>query len=165
MIPEGECSKHAGEHVLRGNKGVSRKGVWTSVNMMVWTCKELRVKHDQSSCYLRPPFLGTPLVPSRDWRTSGGKSWSHVVPVSFLNLAEAEAAQGSDGKSADLSTVNITHGILSLSLSPSLSLSVYVYIYISIYIYIYIYTYIHICIHILHMYVCTYIYIYIYNSS
>ena len=25
----------------------------------------MRVKHDQTSRYLRPPFLGTPLVPSR----------------------------------------------------------------------------------------------------
>ena len=49
----------------RGSKGVQRKGVWISVNMGTWTCKELRVKHDQHSCYLRPPFLGTPLVPSR----------------------------------------------------------------------------------------------------
>ena len=50
---------------LRVNKGVPRKGVWTSVNMRVWTCNELGVKHDRTSCYLRPPFLGTPLVPSR----------------------------------------------------------------------------------------------------
>ena len=50
---------------LRGTKGVPRKGVWTLVNMRVWTCKELRVKHDRASCYLRPPFLGTPFVPPR----------------------------------------------------------------------------------------------------
>ena len=25
----------------------------------------MRAKHNQTSCYLRPPFLGTPLVPSR----------------------------------------------------------------------------------------------------
>ena len=50
---------------FRGTKGVPRKGVWASVSMRVWTCKELRAKHDQTSCYLRPPFLGTPLVPSR----------------------------------------------------------------------------------------------------
>ena len=49
----------------RGTKGVPRRGVWTSVDMRVWTCNELRVKHDQTSCYLQPPFLGTPLVPSR----------------------------------------------------------------------------------------------------
>ena len=49
----------------RGTRGVPRKGVWTSVNMRVWTCKESKVKHNQTSCYLRPPFLGTPLVPSR----------------------------------------------------------------------------------------------------
>ena len=50
---------------LRETKGVPRKEVWTSVNMRVWTCKESRAKHDQASCYLRPPFLGTPLAPSR----------------------------------------------------------------------------------------------------
>ena len=51
--------------MLRGAKGGPRKGVWTSVDMRVWTCKESRVKHDQTRCYLRPPFLGTPFVPSR----------------------------------------------------------------------------------------------------
>ena len=50
---------------LRGTKGVPRKGVWTPINMRVWTCKELRVSNNQTSCYLRPPFLGTPSVPSR----------------------------------------------------------------------------------------------------
>ena len=50
---------------LRGAKGVPRKGVWTSVDMRVWTCNELKVKHDQIRCYLRHPFLRTPLVPSR----------------------------------------------------------------------------------------------------
>ena len=32
---------------------------------MVWTCEELRVKQDQTRCYLRPLFRGTHLVPSR----------------------------------------------------------------------------------------------------
>ena len=50
--------------ILRGTKGVPRKGVWTSVDMSVWTCNELRANHDQTCCYLRPPFLGAPLVPS-----------------------------------------------------------------------------------------------------
>ena len=40
-----------------------RKGVWTSVNMRVWTRKELRAKHDQRSCYLRPPIPWDPLIP------------------------------------------------------------------------------------------------------
>ena len=48
---------------LRGAKGVPRKGVGTSVNMRVCTCKEVRVKHNQTICFLRPPLLGTPLVP------------------------------------------------------------------------------------------------------
>ena len=51
--------------IVRGTKGVPRRGVWTSVRMRVWTCEELRVKRDQTSCCLRPPILGTPLVPSR----------------------------------------------------------------------------------------------------
>ena len=50
-----------GSLLERGPKGVPRKGVWTSVKVKVRTCKELRVKHDQTSCYLRVPFLGTPL--------------------------------------------------------------------------------------------------------
>ena len=49
---------------FRGTKGVPRKGVWTSVNIRVWTCKELRVRHDRTGCYLRPLFLGAPSVPS-----------------------------------------------------------------------------------------------------
>ena len=49
----------------RGTKGVPRKGVWTPVTMRVFKCKELRVNNDRTSCYLRPPFLGTPIVPSR----------------------------------------------------------------------------------------------------
>ena len=53
---------------LRGAKGVPRKGVWASVNMRVWACNESRAKCDQTSCYLRPPFLGSPLVPSRRTR-------------------------------------------------------------------------------------------------
>ena len=27
----------------------------------------MRVKHDQTSCCLRPPCLGTPVIPSRQW--------------------------------------------------------------------------------------------------
>ena len=49
---------------LRGAKGVPRKGVRTSVNIRVWTCKEMRAKHGQTSFYSGPPCLGTPLVPS-----------------------------------------------------------------------------------------------------
>ena len=41
------------------------KGVPTSVSVRVRTWKESIAKHDQTSCYLRPPFLETPLVPSR----------------------------------------------------------------------------------------------------
>ena len=33
---------HTHPQCLRGAKGVPRKGVWTSVNMRVWTCKETR---------------------------------------------------------------------------------------------------------------------------
>ena len=51
------------------------RGVWTSVNARVRTCKELRVKNDQTSCYLRPPFLGTPLVPSRRTTADPPSAW------------------------------------------------------------------------------------------
>ena len=37
----------------------------SSVNMRVRTSEESRAKHDQTSRHSRPPFLGTPLVPSR----------------------------------------------------------------------------------------------------
>ena len=59
------CREREREEDLRGTKGVPKKGFWTSVNTSVWACKELRVKRNQTSCYLRPPFLGTPLIPSR----------------------------------------------------------------------------------------------------
>ena len=61
----GQQRRGVGALLLRGTKGVPRKGVWASVNTRVWICKELNAKHDQTGCYLRPPFLGTPLVPSR----------------------------------------------------------------------------------------------------
>ena len=44
---------------LRGTKGVPRKGVWTSVDMWVWTCKESGRRHDQTNCY-DPHSLGPP---------------------------------------------------------------------------------------------------------
>ena len=47
--------------VLRGTKGVPKKGVGTSVKTRVWACKELKVKRDQPICFLRPPLLGTPI--------------------------------------------------------------------------------------------------------
>ena len=56
-------------------RGVPEKGVWTSVNMRVWTCKLLRVKRDQTSRDLRPPVLGTPLVPSRTTISVASASW------------------------------------------------------------------------------------------
>ena len=45
--------------------------------MRVWAGKELRVEHDQTSCYLRPPFLGTPLVPLKVCRavTKRAATW------------------------------------------------------------------------------------------
>ena len=60
-----ECASQVLRVDLRETKGVPKKGVWTSVSMRVWTCKTLRVKCDQTRSYLRPPFLGTPSVPSR----------------------------------------------------------------------------------------------------
>ena len=71
---------------LRGTKGVPRKGVWASVNMRVRTCKELSGKHDQTSCYLWPPFLGTPLVPSRNTKADQRADRGTGARVSFSAL-------------------------------------------------------------------------------
>ena len=65
-----------GVQLLGATKRVPRKGAWTSVDMRVQTCNELRAKHDQSSCYVRPPVFGTPLVSSRNWVQLGGKPGS-----------------------------------------------------------------------------------------
>ena len=70
---EASRQDHGSMETLRGTKGVPSKGVWTSVNMRVWTCKELGVKHGQTSGYLRPPFPGTPLVPSRERAQNSGR--------------------------------------------------------------------------------------------
>ena len=45
--------------------------------------KESRAKHHQTSGYLRPPFLGTPLVPSR---TGGAKRGSRRAPKTGCRL-------------------------------------------------------------------------------
>ena len=42
---------HSCKGKLRGSQG---SGVWTSVDMRVCTCNGLRVKHNQTSSYLRP---------------------------------------------------------------------------------------------------------------
>ena len=51
--------------------------------MRVWTCQESGVKHDQINCYVRPPFLGTPLAPLReveDWmQTTQWEMELHLV--------------------------------------------------------------------------------------
>ena len=39
--------------------------------MKVRGCQELGAKHDRSGCYLRPQFLGTPLVPWRSQAPTG----------------------------------------------------------------------------------------------
>ena len=66
-----------GDWRWRGTEGVPRKGVWTSVDLRVWTRREVRVNNDQTGCYLRPLFLGTPLVPSRWWaRRCCCRSWA-----------------------------------------------------------------------------------------
>ena len=57
---------HTYQRPLAGElRGVPRKGAWTSVDTWVLTCRTSRVKHNQTRCYLQPPFLGTPLVRSR----------------------------------------------------------------------------------------------------
>ena len=80
-----ECRFFAdtGMVTLTGTQGVPRMGVWTSVNMRGWTCEELRAKHNQASCcYLWPPCLGTPLLPSRHMPSSPRKLFLSGTPVS-----------------------------------------------------------------------------------
>ena len=76
---------------LRGTKRVARKGVRTSVTMRVWTCEGMRVKHNQASDYLRPPFIGTPYLPldSERHQTRGSSSGnSHRDRAGILALDE-----------------------------------------------------------------------------
>ena len=102
----------------RGTKGVPRKGVWASVNVRAWTCKALRAKHDRTSCYLRPPFLGTPWVPS------GG-----LTPPDSCS------------RGVDLPSANRTPPKSSLWTLKSRIFLLYTHTYIYIYIYIYVHTY------------------------
>ena len=138
--------------ILRGTKGVPRKGFWTSVNMRVWTCKELRVKHDQASCYLRPPFLGTFLVPSRVMITPHAPGMSACISLSLY-----------------IYIYMYTH--VMITYVPHISICVYVHMYIHVYVcvYIYIYIYIYVCMYVctyvcmyVCMYVCVYVYMYVY---
>ena len=59
--------RRVGRQGFEGNWGgpLPGSGVWTRVDVRVWTCEGLRVKRDRTGCYSRPPFLGTPLAPSR----------------------------------------------------------------------------------------------------
>ena len=50
---------------FKGNQGGPKEGGSNIGQPEGLNSKELRVKHDRTSCYIRPPFLGTPLVPSR----------------------------------------------------------------------------------------------------
>ena len=140
---------------LRGTKGVPRKWVWTSVNMRVWTCKEWGVKQYQTSGYLRPPFLETPLVPS--------KSCAEVVATNpfpfgtgFKTLVFRQRAGGLAGWRAGWPgcrfCIEVMRWIISIYLS--FFLSIYLYLSLSLCIYIYIYIYIH-----------TYIRVHTYNQS
>ena len=53
-------------HPAKGNSGGPKEGGFEHRSTMrVWTCKELRAKRDRTGCYVRPPFLGSPLVLSR----------------------------------------------------------------------------------------------------
>ena len=53
---------------VRGSRG---RGFEHRSTRGVWACEESRAKHDEPSCYWRPPFLGTPLISSR---MAGGRS-------------------------------------------------------------------------------------------
>ena len=49
--------------------------------------KELRVKHDQTGCYLRPPFLGTRILPSRQMappQRSAGRAATVIIIIIVL---------------------------------------------------------------------------------
>ena len=63
-VEEGGRRFAACEGTLEGTNGGPTEEGLNSVNMRVGTCKKLGVNHDHISCCLRPPFLGTPLVPS-----------------------------------------------------------------------------------------------------
>ena len=52
-------------NMFKRNQGGPKEEGLTSVDIRVWTCKELRAKHYQTSCSSRPPFLGTPLISPR----------------------------------------------------------------------------------------------------
>ena len=48
---------------FRGTKGAPKERGWNTGPYEGSKCKESRAKDDQTSCCLRPPILGTPLVP------------------------------------------------------------------------------------------------------
>ena len=47
-------------------------------NTRVWTCKQVRADRNQTSCYLRPPILGTPLTPSGNTPTARNSMYTHT---------------------------------------------------------------------------------------
>ena len=74
-------------------RGVPRRGVWTPVSMRVWACKESRAKHDQTSCCFWPPFLGTPLVPSRLSDKFFGQVWISIKNTKNVELVQTTCLQ------------------------------------------------------------------------
>ena len=59
-------------YFLRGTKGVPWKGGLHTGQHEGLNMKRIESKRDQSSCCSRPPFLGTPLAPSRTSLKGGG---------------------------------------------------------------------------------------------
>ena len=64
--------------------------------MRVWTCKELRAKHDRTSSYLRPPLLGTPLAPSGLTSPTSSQPWlPGRLEMGSTHVARTLTPQGS----------------------------------------------------------------------
>ena len=101
---------------LRGAEGVPRKGAWASVDVRVWTCKESGAKHNQTRCHLRPPLLGTPLVPSR-WTGAMRKAMRTGICVHTLarvpdTSAQAVARDNVSERAAHVCWCTCVHGPL-----------------------------------------------------
>ena len=54
--------------------------------MRIFIGPAVRVKHDRTSCYLRPPLLGTPLAPSRFYEAYRTRAKSMEIDVPSLLL-------------------------------------------------------------------------------
>ena len=95
--------------------------VYIYIYIYIYIYKELGARRDQTSCYLRPPFLGTPLVLSRV------RNHYHTEMHIVARIARVE-----------IHLENVTYSLLLYQLLLYAILYVYIYIYRYVYIYIYI---------------------------